>query len=242
MDIKRKQIRNALGTLVEGDLLPFISLLVVTTAALTVGIDYETVVNGIRLAFYAVLVAVWTAVSPSEPLEDGGNYAQFEFLMLCTAALLVGFGAEHALSQAAGRLYAIQAVGLIGIVSRLYVNSVGTSTLRGVLRLHSPSDRYLVYVPALVAVLVPVAWHQAALGEPSGYALGSPASFLLVAVAGVAVGGVAYALDLWLRERVFDGGRDATWGSPRSTDSVGPRNRVGTGDENGNREAPEHSD
>jgi hypothetical protein len=242
MDIKRKQVRTALGTLLEGELLPFISLLVVTTAALTVGINYETVVNGIRLAFYAVLVAVWTAVSPSEPLEDGGNYAQFEFLMLCTAALLVGFGAERALSQAAGSLYAIQAVGLIAVVSRLYVNSVGTSTLRDVLRLHSPSDRYLVYVPSLVAVLAPVAWHQAALGEPYGYALGSPASFVLVAAGSYAAGGLCYGLDRWLRERVFASRSDVTWGTPRSDDSVGPRNRVRAGDENGNREAPEHSD
>jgi hypothetical protein len=236
----RQRVRTALGTLIEGELLPFISLLVVTAAALTVGLDYEMVVNGIRLAFYAVLVAVWTSISPTEPLEDGGNYAQFEFLMLCTAALLVGFGVEHVLTLAAGSLYAIQAVGLIAVVSRLYVNSVGTSTLEGVLRLHSSSDRYLVYVPSALAMATPILWYRAGVEQVAGYALGSPQAFVLVGTASLAAGGLAYlVVDQWLLERVFDdSGGNRQWN--HSTDSISSGNRVGAGEEEPQRESPEH--
>lgn len=186
------RLRNLVETLLAGELVPFVSLWIVVGAAVLSGFDYAVVVESATLLFYAVLVGVWTSLAPTGPLEEGGNYAQLEFLMISTAAVVVGLGVEAAVQQLSGRMYAVQALALAFLGSRLYVNALGTDGPVEMFRLHRPSERYLVYLPCLVGLVLPAVAYQLDVATLLGYALESREAAGLVAAGGLACGAAAY--------------------------------------------------
>lgn len=194
MDLTVDRLREVLGAILEGDLVPFLSLWIIVVAAVASGFDYSILVESATLLFYAVLVGVWTSLAPTDPLEEGGNYAQLEFLMISTAAVVVGVGIEWTLGQLSGTMYAVQALALTFLGSRLYVNSLGTDSFVRMFRLHKPSERYLIYVPCLVGISIPILLYQLGFETPLGYSLQSPETVGLVAAAGLLLGGLAYGL------------------------------------------------
>lgn len=186
------RVRDLFETLLAGELVPFVSLWIVVGAIVVSGFDYAVVVQSATLLFYAVLVGIWTSLAPTAPLEEGGNYAQLEFLMISSAAVVVGFGIESALQQLSGRMYAVQALALAFLGSRLYVNAIGTSGFAEMFRLHRPSERYLVYLPCLVGLVLPAVAYQFGVETLFGYGLDTREAVGFVAAGGLLLGAVAY--------------------------------------------------
>lgn len=193
----RKRVRELVAMAFEGEMVPFVSLCLIIAAVLFVGLDYSVLVEGATLMYYAVLVAIWTSIAPTDPLEGGGTYAQFEFLMISTGAVVVGYGIELTIQQLSGQLYAVQALALIVLGSRLYVNSLDGVSIQQTIRWHNPRDRYLFYAPCLVALTLPMALHWLPVGPLLGRPLETPEGLLVVAAASVVLGGALYAVEKW---------------------------------------------
>lgn len=190
----RRRLRTVLATAVEGEMVPLLSLWLLIGAIVLVGTDFTILARGTRLLFYAVLVGIWISIAPTEPLADGGNYAQFEFLMIVTGALVAGAGIEWVIAALSGTMHAIQALALIVLGSRLYVNSLSGSSLVNIVRWHNPTDRYVVYVPSVAALVLPVALHQGGVAGLFGYGLGTPEALFVLAAASVLLSAVTYLL------------------------------------------------
>lgn len=186
------RVRELLDTLLEGELVPFLSLWVVVGGLVVSGFDHDLILESSTLLFYAVLVGVWTSLAPTGPLQDGGNYAQLEFLLIATAAVVVGIGIEVVLGQVSGQMYAIQALALAVLGSRLYVNTLGGETVFDAFRLDRPSERYLVYLPSVVGVATPAVLFQLGYTAIAGYGLGTREAFGIVAALGLALGATGY--------------------------------------------------
>lgn len=191
------RIRRAIALAIEGEMVPFVSLWLIVGAVVITGFDYALLVEGATLMFYAVLVAVWTSLAATEPLQVGGTYAQFEFLVISTGAVVVGFGIEWSLAQLSGQLFAVQALAIVALVTRLYVNSLDGVSLERTVRWQDPVDRYLVYVPCLTALALPIVLHQLAVATLLGYQLQTPEGLLAVGGLGVLLGGVLFLLLEW---------------------------------------------
>lgn len=197
--------RRLFETVLAGELVPFVSLWIVVGAVALSGFDYAVVLESATLLFYAVLVGVWTSLAPTDPLAEGGNYAQLEFLMISGAAVAVGFGLETAVQQVSGEMYAVQALALAFLGSRLYVNAIGTDGLGEMFRVHRPSERYLVYLPCLVGLVIPAAAHQLGVATILGYGLGTREAVGIVAGVSLLLGAAAYLSVEVLLPRALDG-------------------------------------
>lgn len=191
------RLRRLLATVAEGELVPFLSLWLLVGAVVVTGFDYAIVVEWAPVLFYAVLVGIWTSLSPTDPLEEGGNYAQFEFLLVSSGALVLGAIVEWGLGllSGVGTMFAVQALALTFLGSRLYVNSLGADAVDQLVRWDRLPERYLVYVPCVVAVFLPVLLWRLGVTAPLGRRLQSPEGVLLVAALAAGVGALALALD-----------------------------------------------
>lgn len=184
--------RTLVESVLAGELVPFISLWIVVGGLVISGFSYAVLVESATLLFYAVLVGVWISLAPTGPLEDGGNYAQLEFLMIATAAVVVGLGIEAGVEYLSGRMYAVQALALAFLGSRLYVNTLGTDDPLAMFRFDRPSERYLVYLPCLVGLLGPAIAYQLDVHTVQGIAIDTREGLALVGAVGLLIGGLAY--------------------------------------------------
>lgn len=200
---ERHRLRAVLETILAGEMVPFISIWIVVVGILLAGFDYAVVVESATLLFYAVLVGVWTSLAPTQPLEEGGNYAQLQFLMISVAAVVMGLGVEVGLALLGGQMYPIQALALAFLGSRLYVNALGTEGSVEMLRLHRRAERYLVYIPCLGGLLLPIVVYQAGVTALFGYGLASRQAAGIVGGAALLAGAVALVLveGVWPRLR-----------------------------------------
>jgi len=170
------------------ELVPLASVVLLILALIVSGFDYSLIKRGSTLLFYAVIVRIWTSARGSVIRES-----HIEFLLLSVGAVLVGYIIEWLVGQISGELLAIQAVALAILLSRFYVNSLNGETFRW----DDPVDRYVVYIPCGVALLLPVLLFHVEFNPILGYdpnSLLTPSrdSFLTLVYLSIIAGAVIY--------------------------------------------------
>lgn len=170
------------------DLVPLASVGILLAALIASGFDYYLIRRGSTLLFYAVIVRIWTSAG-----RKAYHESYIEFLLSAAGAVMAGYIIEQIVGHVSGEMIAIQAVALAILISRLYVNSLHGEMFRW----KDPVDRYVIYIPCAVALLLPVLLFHVEINPVLGYdpnSLLTPSrdSFFTLVYLSVIAGAVVY--------------------------------------------------
>lgn len=142
------------------DLVPIAFTGLLLISIVVSGFDYYIIKRASILFFYAVLVGIITS-------WDDGKYREshIEFLTLAVSSVIIGYWIEQVIVEFSGGMHAIQAVALALLISRFYINSLHGAMFRW----DDPVDRYVIYIPSAVALLLPVLIFQVEINPIFGY-------------------------------------------------------------------------
>ncbi len=136
-----------LDDLNRDELVPVASILLLIGAVIVSGFDYALIKQGSTLVFYAVIIQIWTDFDSVDLTTS-----HIEFLLVSVGAVLAGHFIEQVVVFLSGDMLAVQSLALAILISRIYVNSHGGEWLRW----DDLVDRYVVYIPCTIALLLPI--------------------------------------------------------------------------------------
>ena len=151
---------NAIDEVVEffqsDEAVPAISVIFIVLLGFVSDIDYFLIETGTMLIFYAVLVRMWTAMSPDDSELLRGDFSHLLFLLMSAGAVSIGIMIEEWLNSLSGSLLPAQFLALSVIISRVYLHIRDSASMKRILLLDTAHDRYVVLVPWSVVFILPL--------------------------------------------------------------------------------------
>lgn len=149
-----------LDNLTQDELVPVASVVLLIGAVIVSGFDYTLIEQGSTLLFYAVIVQVWTDFDSIDLTTS-----HMEFLLVSVGAVMAGYYIEQVVVFLSGDLLAIQSLALAILISRIYLNSQEGDLIRW----DNLVDRYVVYIPCSLVIVLPVVLHQVDINPILGF-------------------------------------------------------------------------
>lgn len=170
------------------DLVPAASFVVILLAGFIAGFDYYFIQTGATLLLYAVIVQIYTS-----PAVNDARDSHVMFLFMSLSAVMFGYVIEQIINEATGDMLAIQAIAIAVLLSRFYVNWNAGEMFRW----EDPIDRYVIYIPCAVAILLPVLLNYVVINpilgfDPNSLVRPSSDSFITLIYLSIIAGVVAY--------------------------------------------------
>lgn len=117
---------------------------------------YRLIEMGTMLLFYAVLVRMWTAMTPSDSELLQGPFSHSVFLFISLGAVAMGLMIEQTIESIAGTILPAQFLALAVMVSRIYLNIRDPGDLLEIVLWENLYERYVVLIPCLFVILFPI--------------------------------------------------------------------------------------
>lgn len=145
---------------------PIISLLLILTLFIFFSeARYFLIETATMLLFYAVLVRMWTVMTPDDSELLNGPFSHGFFLVISAGAVVIGIIIEEWLIWVSGSVLPAQFLALAVLLSRIYLNLQASNKYRGPFLWENKYERYVILIPCLVVVLFPVAVYQLGISD-----------------------------------------------------------------------------
>lgn len=187
-------------------LIPLLSILFIFVASVLSDLNYRFIEQATTLLFYAVLVQMWTEAAPNiEELLDG-PFSHLLFLFISVGAVSLGFIIEGFIQGISGVILPAQLVALTIVVSRVYLKMEQSDRLLDIALWKNKIDRYVVLIPCLFVIFVPVAIYQFKLSgflfvDTRYFVAQTTSSFVNLIIIGLLMGVLSY---LYIEEDIPD--------------------------------------
>ncbi|MCU4753411.1 hypothetical protein OB919_15715 [Halobacteria archaeon AArc-curdl1] len=158
---------------------------------------YRLIEMGTMLLFYAVLVRMWTAMTPSDSDLLQGPFSHGFFLFISLGAVAMGLMIEQWIASISGSILPAQFLALAVLVSRVYLNFRDSRNFLEAVLWENLYERYVVLIPCLFVILVPILIHQLEISTLLFFDIRflvshSTTSFLSLSSLGLGLGVVIY--------------------------------------------------
>lgn len=121
---------------------------------------YLLIEMGTVLLFYAVLVRMWTAMTPSDSDLLKGDFSHGIFLFISAGAVSMGIMIEQLIESLSGSVLPAQFLALAVLVSRIYLNFRSTNDFLDTILWRNVYERYVILIPCLFVILFPIMIYQ----------------------------------------------------------------------------------
>ena len=198
MSGNEKQADSLIKFLQSEEAVPVISaVLIVLLVLLFSDLGYRLIEMTTTLLFYAVLVRMWTAMTPSDSELLRGPFAHPMFLFISTGAVAMGIMIEQWITSLSGSVLPAQFLALAVLVSKMYLKFRESGDLRETLLWTDKQGRYVILIPCLVVLFLPVAVYQYGITSflvvDSGlFVSRTTDAFLFLNLLGIGVGTLLY--------------------------------------------------
>lgn len=158
---------------------------------------YLLIEMGTMLLFYAVLVRMWTAMTPSDSDLLQGEFSHAIFLFISAGAVSMGIMIEQGIESLSGSVLPAQFLALAILVSRVYLNFRSTNDFLEAVLWKNLYERYVILIPCLFVILFPVVIHQLEITtllivDAQFFVSRTTESFIYLTALGLSLGTVFY--------------------------------------------------
>lgn len=158
---------------------------------------YLLIEMGTMLLFYAVLVRMWTAMTPSDSDLLRGDFSHGIFLIISAGAVAMGIMIEQWIGSLSGSVLPAQFLALAVLVSRIYLNFRSTNDFLEAILWKNVYERYVVLIPCLFVILFPIVIHQFEISsllivDARFFVARTTEAFIYLTALGLSLGAVFY--------------------------------------------------
>ena len=198
------KINQTVEFLKSDEAIPIISGALIVLLLFFSDLTYRLVETVTMLLFYAVLVRMWTALTPSDSELLRSDFSHVWFLLMSAGAVSMGIFIQRGLESMTGTVLPAQFLALSILVSRVYLYIRDASDLERILLLETAHDRYVVLVPCAFVILfsIFVDWVEISnilFIDFSWFVAQTTSAFLNLTALGIILGFVSY---LYFEEEV----------------------------------------
>jgi len=189
------QLRELLET---DEAIPIISALLIFFLYFVFSeMGYFLIEMGTMLLFYAILVRMWTAMTPNDSDLLQGDFSHGIFLLISAGAVSIGFMIEQGIESLSGNVLPAQFLALAILVSRVYLNFRSTNDFLKAVLWKNLYERYVILIPCLFVILFPIMIHQFEISslllvDSDFFVSRTTESFIYLTTLGLSLGVVFY--------------------------------------------------
>jgi hypothetical protein len=136
-------------------------------------------------------------MTPSDSDLLQGEFSHGIFLFISAGAVAMGIMIEQGIESLSGSVLPAQFLALAVLVSRIYLNLRSSNSILEALLWENLYERYVILIPCLIVILLPVAIHQLEISrllivDADFFVSRTTESFLYLTALGLIIGAISY--------------------------------------------------